>query len=66
MVNKNIIFYKTFHLGANANVEHLLRGINKTTYLNIMVCGASGVGKSSFIEVFLKKFNLKKAIDLIE
>lgn len=30
--------------------------------MNIMVCGPSGVGKTSFIELFMKKFNYKKAI----
>ena len=38
-----------------------VRGIQKNTYLNIMVCGSSGIGKTSFIELFLKKFNLKAA-----
>ena len=30
-----------------------------TKHFNLMVVGAAGVGKSSFIEMFLKKFNLK-------
>jgi len=28
---------------------------------NIMVCGPSGSGKSSFIDLFLRKFNFKVA-----
>jgi len=30
-----------------------------------MVCGASSTGKTSFIELFLKKFNYKKALEVI-
>lgn len=28
--------------------------------LNIMVCGETGVGKTKFIDMFIKKFNLKQ------
>ncbi len=28
---------------------------------NIMVCGSPGTGKSSFIDLFLRKFNFKVA-----
>jgi len=28
-----------------------------------MVCGESGIGKSSFAELFLKKFNLKEVLE---
>ena len=30
-----------------------------------MVCGAAGIGKTSFIRLFLKKFNFKKAEEII-
>ena len=35
--------------------------VTKGTYFNIMVCGAAGIGKSSFTELFVKKFNFKEA-----
>lgn len=31
-----------------------------------MVCGESGIGKSSFAELFMKKFNLKDFLDKLE
>lgn len=31
------------------------------TDFNILVCGAAGIGKSSFVELFIKKFNLTEA-----
>lgn len=33
---------------------------------NIMVCGPSGSGKSSFIDLFIRKFNFKVAEQLIK
>ena len=30
---------------------------DKVQFFNIMVCGAAGVGKSSFIELFMLKFH---------
>lgn len=46
-------------------MNNLIHGVKRTTYLNILVCGQSGIGKSSFIELFLKKFNLKAAEELL-
>ena len=46
-------------------MNNLINGVKRTTYLNILVCGQSGIGKSSFIELFLKKFNLKAAEELL-
>lgn len=31
------------------------------TDFNILVCGAAGIGKSSFVELFIKKFNHSEA-----
>lgn len=31
-----------------------------------MVCGESGIGKSSFAELFMKKFNLREFLDKLE
>jgi len=33
-------------------------------HFNIMVCGASGIGKTSFIDLFMKKFNLDDVQDI--
>lgn len=30
-----------------------------------MICGAAGIGKSSFVDQFLKKFNKKRAEELL-
>jgi len=30
-----------------------------------MVCGAAGIGKTSFIDLFMRKFNMKEANDFI-
>jgi len=30
-----------------------------------MVCGAAGIGKSSFVDLFMKKFNLQEATEVI-
>lgn len=38
----------------------------ETVRFNIMVCGPAGVGKSSFIDLFLKKFNLKAAKEKLD
>ncbi|CDW82547.1 cell division protein [Stylonychia lemnae] len=38
---------------------------SKSKYLNIMVCGPAGIGKSSFIELFLEKFNKVQFQELI-
>ena len=46
-------------------MNNSLRGIKKKTYLNILICGSSGIGKTSFIELFLKKFNSKAAEELL-
>jgi hypothetical protein len=29
-----------------------------------MVCGASGIGKSSFVDLFMKKFEFQETIEL--
>ena len=45
-----------------SNVIHeVKRRIQRNQQLNIMVCGAAGIGKSSFVKLFIKKFNLKSA-----
>lgn len=31
-----------------------------------MVCGESGIGKSSFAELFMKKFNLSEFLEKLE
>lgn len=36
------------------------------TDFNILVCGAAGIGKSSFVELFIKKFNLTEANKIIK
>lgn len=36
------------------------------TYYNIMVCGASGIGKSSFIDLFIDKLNFDKEVSVNE
>jgi septin family protein len=36
------------------------------TDFNILVCGAAGIGKSSFVELFIKKFNLAEANVIIK
>ena len=35
--------------------------LTKGSYFNIMVCGAAGIGKSSFADLFIKKFNFREA-----
>lgn len=46
-------------------VNKVRNTINRNTQLNIMVCGAAGIGKTSFIRLFLKKFNYMKAEEVI-
>ena len=46
-------------------VDTVRSRINRNKQLNIMVCGAAGIGKTSFIKLFLKKFNHKRAQDII-
>lgn len=36
------------------------------SHFNIMVCGASGIGKSSFIELFVGKFHFDSEVSLSE
>lgn len=50
------------------NLHHLAESnaglgapLAETVRFNVMVCGPAGTGKSSFIDMFLKKFNLKAA-----
>jgi hypothetical protein len=31
-----------------------------------MVCGASGIGKSSFVDLFMRKFNFAETDDLLK
>ncbi len=35
--------------------------IHRVKPLNIMVCGPAGVGKTSFIKLFMMRFNKKQA-----
>ena len=34
--------------------------------MNIMVCGPAGIGKTSFVKMFLEKFDSEKARELIK
>ena len=43
-----------------------LEGKGPKVNFNIMVCGPSGSGKSSFIDLFIRKFNFKVAEQLIK
>jgi predicted GTPase len=45
----------------NLNSPSNLARKGAATDFNILVCGAAGVGKSSFVELFLKKFNFTEA-----
>ena len=53
-------------MGRQATQEGQLTKRGVYTDFNIMVCGAAGIGKTSFIDLFLKKFNLKAARDLLQ
>ena len=46
-------------------VSKVAARIHRNKQLNIMVCGAAGIGKTSFIRLFLKKFNHKEAERII-
>ena len=46
----------------DSNLAH--KGVS--TDFNIMVCGGTGIGKSSFVDLFLKKFNYSEATKIIE
>ena len=37
-----------------------------TTNFNILVCGSSGIGKSSFADLFMKKFNFAEAKQILK
>ena len=45
---------------------HTLSQSKCTTNFNIMVCGKSGIGKSSFAELFMKKFNLTEFLEKLD
>ena len=39
--------------------------MKRNKHLNIMVCGAAGIGKTSFVHLMLRKFNARKSEDVI-
>lgn len=41
------------------------KSYQKVQYLNILIIGGTGCGKSCFIDLFMKKFNYSKAKDII-
>jgi septin family protein len=46
------------NMGKLNSPEALIAKKGAATDFNILVCGAAGIGKSSFVELFIKKFNL--------
>lgn len=48
------------------NPENMLRKKGQVTDFNIMVSGATGIGKSSFVDLFIKKFKLKETREMIK
>ena len=64
MVKKIILIYS---IGSQVvdKMNFVMRASKKNTHFNIMVCGSSGIGKTSFIEMFLRKFHANAADELI-
>ena len=38
---------------------------SSVTNFNILVCGSAGIGKSSFIDLFMEKFKYKENSDIL-
>lgn len=49
------------------HIERVEKSIRQTKHkkLNIMVCGASGIGKTSFVKLLLRKFNHRRSEEAI-
>lgn len=57
-----VIVDETLHESVTQQNLHRQCSIDeKKECFNIMVAGASGIGKSSFVDLFLMKFNIKEA-----
>ena len=50
----------------NEYEAELLPKSGPLTNYNIMVCGASGIGKSSFIDLFIDKLNFDREVNVNE
>lgn len=56
----------TYGNDVQENLQNMSRLMKTKQQLNIMVCGQAGIGKTSFIKLFLKKYNLDEAQKLLK
>lgn len=55
--------YLWFVLDKNVHsvIQQVANILKNNKHLNIMVCGAAGIGKTQFVKLFMSKFNKSKA-----
>jgi septin family protein len=44
-------------------IQRAYQKLDGNKRLNIMVCGPAGIGKTSFVHLFMEKFNKPKALE---
>lgn len=51
---------------SNSDIQEVEKAKRVTHRYNIMVCGSSGIGKTSFIELFMLHFNKQEAAKILD